>query len=207
MSNFSSMIDALAQVGWTVCRDFLPGDQVRGLREECLGLWEAARFHRAGVGHAGALQVRAEIRRDLVLWLDPDALSPLQMHYWNRVHQLREELNREFFLSLREFEAHFAVYPLGAFYKRHLDQFRDAQNRLITCILYLNPGWQVEDGGQLRIYHPGKTEEDKFTDVIPEAGTFVCFRSDLIYHEVLPARRERLSITGWLRRRGAGLPL
>lgn len=39
-------------------------------------------------------------------------------------------------------------------------------------------------------------------DVLPEAGTLVLFLSADLPHEVLPATRERLSLTGWLRRRG-----
>jgi SM-20-related protein len=35
-------------------------------------------------------------------------------------------------------------------------------------------------------------------DILPLAGRLVCFRSDQIEHEVLPATRERLSLTGWL---------
>jgi SM-20-related protein len=36
--------------------------------------------------------------------------------------------------------------------------------------------------------------------VLPEGGTLVCFLSDRFHHEVLPARRERLSVTGWFTR-------
>ena len=42
-------------------------------------------------------------------------------------------------------------------------------------------------------------------DVLPEAGTLVVFLSADLPHEVLPATRERLSLTGWLRRRGNSL--
>ncbi len=38
-------------------------------------------------------------------------------------------------------------------------------------------------------------------DVMPQAGTFVAFLAADFDHEVLPARRERASLTGWLRRR------
>ena len=38
-------------------------------------------------------------------------------------------------------------------------------------------------------------------DVLPVAGTLVCFLSDRFDHEVLPATRERLALTGWFRRR------
>ncbi|MGB2150512.1 MAG: 2OG-Fe(II) oxygenase, partial [Cobetia amphilecti] len=34
----------------------------------------------------------------------------------------------------------------------------------------------------------------------PEAGTFVCFLSEQIPHEVLPTHQARASVTGWFRR-------
>jgi SM-20-related protein len=34
----------------------------------------------------------------------------------------------------------------------------------------------------------------------PEAGRIVFFESDKIEHEVLPANRQRMSVTGWLKR-------
>jgi SM-20-related protein len=39
---------------------------------------------------------------------------------------------------------------------------------------------------------------DRTKDFLPMAGRLVIFRSDEIEHEVLPATRERLSITGWI---------
>jgi SM-20-related protein len=40
-------------------------------------------------------------------------------------------------------------------------------------------------------------------DVLPEGGTLVAFLSERFQHEVLPARRERLALTGWFRRRAS----
>jgi SM-20-related protein len=37
--------------------------------------------------------------------------------------------------------------------------------------------------------------------VLPQGGRLVAFQSDRFEHEVLPARRERMSFTGWFRRR------
>ena len=34
-------------------------------------------------------------------------------------------LNRDLFLGLEDFESHFAMYPPGAFYLKHVDRFRD----------------------------------------------------------------------------------
>jgi SM-20-related protein len=36
-------------------------------------------------------------------------------------------------------------------------------------------------------------------DVAPRGGTLVAFLSGTFHHEVLPATRERLSVTGWLK--------
>ena len=57
----------------------------------------------------------------------------------------------------------------------------------------LNVVWKEEHGGHLRIYLP-----DGPLDILPVAGRIVCFRSDQLEHEVLPATRARLSLTGWM---------
>jgi len=38
--------------------------------------------------------------------------------------------------------------------------------------------------------------------VHPTGGTLVLFLSERFAHEVLPAKRERLSLTGWFKSRG-----
>ena len=69
--------------------------------------------------------------------------------------------------------------------------------RVVTCVAYLNEHWLPEHGGALRMY----LDEQQTHDVMPLAGTLVVFMSEQWPHEVLPASRDRLSITGWLRRR------
>jgi len=82
---------------------------------------------------------------------------------------------------------------VGTFYKRHLDQFKKDDHRKLSVICYLNKNWKASEGGQLRIYVSGAE-----LDILPVAGRFVCFRSDQLEHEVLPATRERWSLTGWI---------
>ena len=186
-------------------QEFLPDAEIKGLAEEAASLRESGKFRQAGVGQGSGFQVRSEIRGDQILWLDEERLTPLQQKYWDEIESLRLELNRNLFTGLTAFEAHFAIYPTGAFYQRHLDRFVASDERAISCTLYLNPNWREEDAGALRIY----TDEnglEAFTDVLPQAGAFVVFRSDAIFHEVLPAMRERLSLTGWLKRNPSGFP-
>ncbi|QXD15013.1 2OG-Fe(II) oxygenase [Rhodocaloribacter litoris] len=191
-----AVVQELVVQGWSVRNDVVPAEVVGGLIRTAQAAWEAGDYHRAGVGQGAERAVRPEVRSDRILWLDPAALPPAVVPYWDIITRLRDYVNRTLYLGLRDFEAHFAVYPPGSFYKKHLDQFAATRHRMLTCLLYLNVGWRPEEAGQLRLY----PEAGAPVDVWPEAGTFVCFRSDTIYHEVLPTRRERLSLTGWLRR-------
>jgi SM-20-related protein len=43
--------------------------------------------------------------------------------------------------------------------------------------------------------------DDRAVDIEPVGGRLVCFLTPGRVHEVLPARRERLSISGWFRGR------
>ena len=194
------IIDDLVARHWSVCERFLPDDSVQQLVREADEFWRDGSFTPAGVGQGENFKIRPEIRGDHVWWWDAEKLSPAQKNYGDAIESLRLKLNQEVFLSLRDFEAHYTVYSAGTFYKKHLDQFRATTQRVISCIFYLNQEWQSSYGGQLRIYDAARPES--FTDILPVAGTFVCFRSDTIYHEVLPATRERFSLTGWLRKAG-----
>ncbi len=163
-------------------------------------LRDAENLKKAGIGNRQSLQIQEGIRGDYIQWLDKrTAEAPLQV-YMNRLEELMAYLNQELFLSLKDYEIHFTVYPPGTYYKRHLDQFKHDDHRKLSVICYLNNNWLDEEGGQLRLYLPNET-----LDLFPLAGRLVCFRSDQLEHEVLPATRERLSITGWMLDRLADL--
>lgn len=193
----AAILDALAEQGWCVAPNFLDSAQVEALRDECRVRHEAGGFHVAGVG-GGAAKVVSELRGDHIQWLERDDTHPAVQHYLTRLETLRQAVNQTFFLGLHELEAHFAAYPAGAFYKRHLDRFRDDDRRALTVILYLNADWLAEDGGQLRFW---PDESKPPLDILPTGGTLVTFLSERFWHEVLPARRQRLAITGWFKRR------
>lgn len=198
----------LARHGRIVVDHFLSPAQMYTLAAEARVLWRDGAYHPAAVGRGQQRQVRQSVRRDHVLWLDPTLASPAQQVYLTRMDTLRGAVNRHLLLGLFDFEAHFALYPPGSFYRRHLDRHQGSESRLLTTTLYLNSDWNEEDGGALRLYlPPGKgTETEGHVDITPLGGRLVCFLSGEFEHEVLPTRRERLSLTGWFRAR-ASLPL
>jgi SM-20-related protein len=187
------------QNSYVVVDGFMDEPYRKALLMEQTDLLNQGQFKKAAVGKGGQKQVRAEIRSDEVLWMDVDSLSPLQAIFWEKIEELRQVLNRRCFLGLKSFEGHFARYPIGSFYKRHVDQFHAVPHRIVTVILYLNESWSESDGGQLRMYFPQEDGSERIEDVLPVGGRLVVFLSEEIPHEVMPTQKERMSITGWLR--------
>ena len=137
-----------------------------------------------------------EVRGDMISWLQQPERDAEQ-RVLARLDELRAALNRGLMTGLEDFQGHFALYPRGAGYARHFDRLVGSDVRVISAALYLNDGWTDEDGGKLRLYTGGGAS----VDVAPQGGRLVAFQSDRFEHEVLPARRERMSFTGWFRRR------
>lgn len=187
------------QNSFVVLDNFISEDFRKDLLEEQVNLVNQGKFRHAAVGKGGQKQVRTEIRSDEVLWMDAEELSPLQAAYWQKIEEIRKVLNQRCFLGLRSFEGHFARYPVGSFYKKHLDQFHAVPHRVVTVILYLNESWTLEDEGALRMYFPQEDGTELTEDILPLGGRLVVFLSGEIPHEVLPTKKERISITGWLR--------
>lgn len=188
----------LAQCGWSHHTDALPAELVAALAAECHARAAEGDLTPASIGRGDGQQVREGIRGDRIAWLEPGQSSASDA-YLNLLDELRQVLNRELFLGLEDFECHFALYPPGAYYQKHLDRFRDDDRRAVSVVAYLNADWQVEQGGALRL-HLDQAQHD----VLPVGGSLVVFLSAELPHEVLPATRDRLSLTGWFRRRGDG---
>ena len=113
------------------------------------------------------------------------------------LERLRLELNRGAIPGLFDLELHYAWYPAGAGYARHVDQPQNRDARVISLVLYLNEDWAAGDGGALRCFDAVRPPRD----IEPIGGRLVAFLTEAREHAVLPARRPRLSLTGWFRSR------
>jgi SM-20-related protein len=194
-----AIADALAADGFAEAPDFIPPTLTSRLRARCLGLDAAGALRPARIGRGAAERRAADVRGDFIAWLDAPA-DDAERELVERLEELRARLNRDLMAGLVDFEGHFARYPAGAAYTRHLDRLSGSDVRVLSAVLYLNEAWGDDDGGALRVHLP----HGGARDVAPCGGKIVVFRSDRFEHEVLPARRERLSFTGWFRRRPAG---
>ena len=153
---------------------------------------DASDFHRAGIGRGADEHTNRFVRRDRIHWLHEG--RPELAAWRSFTDAVRIQLNRQMFLGLFSFESHVARYSPGEFYKKHYDAFRGEANRIVSLVCYLNTDWAPGDGGELRLHTDAMT-----LTVPPVYRSLVLFLSEEILHEVLPAHRERWSVTGWFR--------
>jgi SM-20-related protein len=188
-------IEALGSGGLVVQDGFLGGALAAAVRAEALRWVAEQKLRPAAVSRGAERQVQTTIRADAMTWIEPQAEGPFAAA-WERFDRLREALNEAAYLGLRRFDLQLAHYPpSGAFYARHWDAFRGDDNRRLTAIVYLNPGWNVADGGLLRAFVPSGPVE-----VAPELDRLVLFLSERVEHEVLPTSAPRLALTAWYSR-------
>jgi len=193
-STYDLIADALADRGYCILPQLLPPELNIALHRRVARL-DDADFQRAGIGRDLDFQLNNSVRQDQTRWLTTD--NPTDRAYIDQMADFRLAINRRLFMGLFDYESHYAHYPPGAFYKKHLDAFKGQSNRVLTTVLYLNPEWQADDGGQLLIY--AADSETVIETVNPNFGTFVIFLSEQFPHEVVKSLRDRYSIAGWFR--------
>ncbi|MDX2245252.1 MAG: 2OG-Fe(II) oxygenase [Bacteroidia bacterium] len=192
---FEQLVDGLLAHNYGQVGDFLDPPLIVALRHHLLDRFERGKMHEAGIGNQALFQKNKAVRGDFISWIDETTANEDEQKFLRRVNDFVEYLNRTCYAGIRSIEFHYALYPEGSFYRRHKDQFRTDSGRKFSLITYLNEDWREADGGQLVLY--GETEEK----INPQAGRAVFFRADEIEHEVLEARRPRMSLTGWLKNR------
>jgi SM-20-related protein len=193
----SRIAAAVETDGLVVVPGFLGEHPLAALRARLLALDDAGALSPASVGRAARRHADVAVRADRTRWLADAPSEPAEVALQGALDEVRIALNRRLMLGLFSFEGHYAIYPPGGGYARHKDRFRDDDARVLSCVLYLNAPWHASDGGALRIHRDAAPP----LDVLPHGGTLVAFLSERFDHEVLPASRERWSLTGWFRRR------
>ena len=77
------------------------------------------------------------IRNDFTYWLEKEH-HPAEKNLLEDLDQLLLALKNYFRISLSHLECHFALYPKGHFYKKHIDQTAENNKRFFSFVIYLN---------------------------------------------------------------------
>jgi SM-20-related protein len=191
---FETIISSFLENKVGLINDFLNEDLSSHLIENLLLLLQEKQLKMAGVGNNSKLLNNKSIRGDVIYWLDRKHENVHENRFLDIIDEFVKYLNRTCYSGITGYEFHYAFYEKGSFYKRHLDQFRNNQNRAFSMIMYLNDDWKVGNGGELCIYHNDHTQI-----ISPTNGKCVFFKSSELEHEVLLNHKPRMSITGWLK--------
>ncbi|MCB0426008.1 MAG: 2OG-Fe(II) oxygenase [Mangrovimonas sp.] len=199
---YERIISDLLESGYSITDAFFSEQEVAILRASLLTKYEEDNFKKAAIGNRTNEVIAKSIRGDFILWLDESKMDATEAVFFNKVNDLVRYLNKTCFLGILQKEFHYALYPKGTFYKRHLDTFQNDDRRKLSFVFYLNDEtWKPENGGELVLYLQENTHEVPKI-VYPMPGRVVVFESQELEHEVKPVlESQRLSITGWLKTR------
>jgi Rps23 Pro-64 3,4-dihydroxylase Tpa1-like proline 4-hydroxylase len=189
------LIDSFLENNIGIDTDFLSEDLSNGLQENIKHLQADDLMTFAGVGNETTMDTTQQMRGDKIYWMDKSHDNAFEQQFLHQIESFIERLNSTCYTGINGYEFHYAVYGQGAGYKRHKDQFKNDSNRKYSLINYLNNNWLEVDGGQLLVY-----QNEDMQKIQPQSQTAVFFKSDEMEHEVVKANRNRMSITGWLKR-------
>ncbi|MCW8981244.1 MAG: 2OG-Fe(II) oxygenase [Altibacter sp.] len=195
---FESIITQLLQKKYAIVDDFFDASEVITLREALLETYEIKGFKKSAIGNWVQEEVDKTVRGDFISWIDESKMTQAEEVFFQKINTLVNYLNKTCFLGIFQKEFHYAIYPTGTFYKRHLDTFKNDDRRKLSMVCYLNEAnWPASNGGELTLY----PTEDAL-DILPLPGRMVIFESQTLEHEVKEVKAsQRLSITGWLKTR------
>ncbi|MEN9347926.1 MAG: hypothetical protein RLZZ77_1437 [Bacteroidota bacterium] len=193
LCSMEEMLDSFEKKGFCLFHQLLPKEDLAMIRQELEAIKNSEQWKKAGIGKMDELKVDSSQRGDFIHWIDPHSLAPATSRYFEKMDEIIQLLNRSFYLGIRDSECHYTEYPVGTFYKRHVDRHRHQSSRIVSMVFYLNENWTEADGGQLMVYHEDGSEDC----ILPQEGLLAVFLSEK-EHEVLPTHRVRQSITGWM---------
>lgn len=198
---YEQIIEDLMQQQYSIADDFFSAEEVAMLRNSLLAKYQEKNFKKSAIGNLSNEKIMEAVRGDFILWLDEEHTNEAESLYFDRINDFVHYLNRTCFLGIQDKEFHYALYPEGTFYQRHLDTFQNDSRRKLSMVCYLNEeNWQADFGGELTIYTQENGSEIAL-NILPSQGRMVIFESQILEHEVKRVQKPRLSITGWLKTR------
>jgi SM-20-related protein len=193
-SNYDTIIDSYLQDQVGISNNFLGANLSAALHAELLQNFQNNEFHKAGIGSKQYEKHSKAIRSDKIYWLDRQHNNKVENLFLDKMDHFIAYLNSTCYTGITHCEFHYAMYEVGSFYGKHIDQFQTNADRAFSMIHYLNTDWQQKDGGELCIHHATHQQH-----ISPTNGKSVFFKSSELEHEVLLSNKARLSITGWLK--------
>jgi len=198
---YETIISDIARQKYSIIDGFFHPAEVDLLRSTLIAKHREDNFKKAAIGNRTNEVIAKSVRGDFILWMNEAVANPAESVFFQKVNDLVQYLNRTCFMGILTKEFHYALYPEGTFYRRHLDTFQNDGRRKLSMVCYLNDeDWKPENGGELSIF-TNETGVEQELKIYPLPGRVVIFESQELEHEVKTVHVPRLSITGWLKTR------
>lgn len=199
---YEKIIDELGNNKFSISNHFFTSEETAAFKTHVINQDTSQDFHAAAIGNAHNEKIIQSIRGDKIRWIDENNKYEVEEIFFQKVNDFIQYLNRTCYMGIEESEFHYALYPEGTFYQRHIDAFKNDDRRTLSMVFYLNDeDWKEEYGGQLSLFLPQTNGTEKEINILPVAGRLAIFDSKTIPHEVKPVQKPRYSITGWLKTR------
>ena len=140
MFTIKNTVDDLVDNSISIVEQIFEPELLQLLFDEILEIEAEDDLQNAKIGRLDQNILYQKIRSDKIKWLEGNTKA--QKLLFEKLENIRIELNKNLMLGLFDFETHFAVYKNGDFYKKHFDSFRGDKNRIISMVIYLNKNWQ-----------------------------------------------------------------
>jgi len=206
MSTFDEKIGLLCQQitkgAWAFSDDLISNDLCTKLKNEIDVLYQNHSLVKAKIGGLDNKVTDHKVRGDYIYWLEEHDKTVDQIKVSEEISAIGAGIRQNLFMRFERLESHFALYPAGSQYAKHLDKTKSQNTRYMTFILFLNDQWESGHGGELRIYKESDSKIVEF-NIEPKMGRLVLFLSNHIYHEVLLTHQPRYSLTGWFNQASA----
>jgi len=177
--------------------NLLPPSLLKQLNTDARKLSATEQFSKAAIGASHSKLIDTAIRGDHTYWLSESnsETNSAQQSISHEMRSLKNTFESYFPILLNNFEGHYSHYPAGTFYKKHMDNARNKNNRVFSVITYFNEDWHEGDGGELMLYSPD--DGRLIIEIKPYYGVTVIFFSADFPHEVKLTQPDRYSLTGW----------
>jgi len=149
MQRFERVVQQILEQDRAVIDGFFPDQILSPLYDRLAALNDEDALRPAAIGAAGLWPPPDEVGTDFGVH---DGLAPeneAERAFLIEIQGLSDYLNRTCFTGIRRKEFMYAIYPPGAHYERHVDNFQNKNARKFSVVTYLNRDWEPGRGGKL----------------------------------------------------------
>ena len=131
---YEQIISDIVEQGYSICDSFLEPVVVKHLRKHIKVLYAENELKKAAIGNRVNESIEKTIRGDYIQWINERDSNSAEEKFFEAINAFKSYLNATCFMGLLHQEFHYAVYPQGTFYRKHIDTFQNDDRRKLSVV-------------------------------------------------------------------------